>query len=432
MQVALTQLERPLGRKLSISLPPETYSVAISKRLADLSKSVSLNGFRPGKVPVSVIDQRFGAQVRSEVAQELVREALGNSIRQHELRLAVDPAVRFVNPPSLASFEFEAEFEVMPEIGPIDVGALQVTRVVSQIDDADIDRMIENLRLQRRTWKDVERAAGKGDLVAFEMAVTVDGERFPAEGHERAATVIGSGVVVPEVESALEGRSAGDQLEVAFSYPENHRDPKVAGKPAQAEIRIVHVQEAVLPEVDADFVRSFGIHDGEIDTFRREVRNNLEREMRGALSQRLRVEVINKLIAAYPTFELPLSMVESEARRLRAMAIQQAENQGAKLEQEPELDAFMGEARARVRGGLLLGEVARQNGLKLDQRRVREAIEVIASTYEDPSSVIKMYRDDRRLLAAVQERVMEEQVAEWIAERAQTTDEPRAFVDLLK
>jgi trigger factor len=432
MQVALTQLERPLGRKLSISLPPETYSVAISKRLADLSKSVSLNGFRPGKVPVSVIDQRFGAQVRSEVAQELVREALGNSIRQHELRLAVDPAVRFVNPPSLASFEFEAEFEVMPEIGPIDVGALQVTRVVSQIDDADIDRMIENLRLQRRTWKDVERAAGKGDLVAFEMAVTVDGERFPAEGHERAATVIGSGVVVPEVESALEGRSAGDQLEVAFSYPENHRDPKVAGKPAQAEIRIVHVQEAVLPEVDADFVRSFGIHDGEIDTFRREVRNNLEREMRGALSQRLRVEVINKLIAAYPTFELPLSMVESEARRLRAMAIQQAENQGAKLEQEPELDAFMREARARVRGGLLLGEVARQNGLKLDQRRVREAIEVIASTYEDPSSVIKMYRDDRRLLAAVQERVMEEQVAEWIAERAQTTDEPRAFVDLLK
>lgn len=432
MQVALTQLERPLGRKLSVSLPPETYSVAISKRLADLSKSVSLKGFRPGKVPANVIDQRFGAQVRSEVAQELVREALGSSIRQHELRLAVDPAVRFVNPPSLASFEFEAEFEVMPEIGTIDVNALQVSRVVSQIDEADIDRMIDNLRLQRRTWKDVERAAGKGDLVAFEMSVTVGGERFPAEGNERAATVIGTGVVVPEVESALEGRSAGDQLEVGFGYSESHRDPKVAGQQAQAEVRVVQVQEAVLPEVDADFVRSFGVYDGAIDTFRREVRNNLEREMRGALSQRLRVEVINKLIASYPAFELPSAMVDSEAQRLRAMAIQQAKNQGAALEQEPELAVFVSDARARVRGGLLMGEVAQQNGLKLEQRRVRDAIEVIASTYEDPSSVVKMYRDDQRLLAAVQERVMEEQVAEWVADRAQTTNEPRAFIDLLK
>lgn len=432
MQAALSQLERPLGRKLSISLPPEAYSVAISKRLSELSKSVSLKGFRPGKVPVSVIEQRFGAQVRSEVAQELVRDALGNSIQQHSLRLAVDPAVRFVNPPSLASFEFEAEFDVMPEIGTVDVANLQVTRVVSQIDDADIDRMIENLRLQRRTWRDVERAAGKGDLVAFEMAVTVDGERFPAEGVERAATVIGSGVVVPEVEAALEGRSAGDQFEASFSYPETHRDPKVAGKTAQAEVRVVQVQEPVLPEVDADFVRSFGVYDGEVDTFRREVRNNLEREMRGALSQRLRVEVINRLIAAYPDFDLPAAMVQSEAQRLRAMAIQQAKNQGAKLEQEPELDVFMNDARARVRGGLLMGEVAQQNSLKLDQRRVRDAIEVIASTYEDPGSVIKMYREDQRLMAAVQERVMEEQVAEWIADRAQTTDEPRAFVDLLK
>ncbi len=432
MQVALTQLERPLGRKLSISLPPESYSVALSKRLSELSKSVSLKGFRPGKVPASVIEQRFGAQVRSEVTEQLVRDALGNSIQQHALRLAADPSVRFVQPPSLASFEFEAEFEVMPEIGAVDVSTLQVTRVVSVIEDADIDRMIENLQLQRRAWNNVERAAGKGDLVGFEMAVTVDGERFPTEGFERAATVIGSAVVVPELEAALEGRNAGDLLEVSFVYPENHRDSKVAGKTAHAQVRVAQVQEPQLPAVDADFVRSFGIHDGEIDTFRREVRNNLEREMRGALSQRLRVEVINKMIAAHQDFALPESMVQAEAQRLRAMAIQQAKNQGAQIDQEPELDLFLNDARARVRGGLLMGEVAQQNGLKLDQRRVREAIETIASTYEDPASVIRMYREDQRLLAAVQERVMEEQVAEWVAERAQTTEEPRAFVDLLK
>jgi trigger factor len=432
MQVALTQLERPLGRKLSISLPPESYSVALSKRLSELSKSVSLKGFRPGKVPASVIEQRFGAQVRSEVTEQLVRNALASSIQQHALRLAADPSVRFVQPPSLASFEFEAEFEIMPEIGSIDVAALQVTRVVSVIEDADIDRMIENLQLQRRAWNTVERAAGKGDLVAFEMAVTVDGERYPTEGAERAATVLGSGVVVPEVESALEGRVAGDELEASFIYPETHRDPKVAGKSAHAQVRVVQVQEPQLPAVDAEFVRSFGIYDGEVATFRREVRNNLEREMRGALSQRLRVEVINKLIAAYPSFELPESLVQGEAQRLRAMAIQQAKNQGAQIDQEPPLDLFLNDARARVRGGLLIGEVAQQNGLKLDQRRVRDAIEIIASTYEDPASVVKMYREDQRLLASVQERVMEEQVADWVAERAQTTEEPRAFVDLLK
>ncbi|MCU0755930.1 MAG: trigger factor [Xanthomonadales bacterium] len=432
MQVALTQLERPLGRKLSISLPPESYSVALSRRLSELSKSVSLKGFRPGKVPASVIEQRFGAQVRSEVAEQLVRDALGNSIQQHALRLAVDPSVRFVQPPSLASFEFEAEFDVMPEVGLIDVSALQVTRIVSVIEDADIDRMIDNLRLQRRSWNNVERAGAKGDLVAFEMVVTVDGERYPAEGSERAATVLGSGVVVPEVESALEGRVAGDALEASFAYPESHRDPKVAGKTAQAEVRVVQVQEPQLPEVDADFVQSFGIVDGDIETFRREVRNNLEREMRGALSQRLRVEVINKLIAAHSSFELPESLVQAEAQRLRAMALQQAKNQGAQIDQEPAIELFMNDARARVRGGLLIGEVAQQNGLKLDQRRVRDAVETIASTYEDPASVVKMYREDQRLLAAVQERVMEEQVADWVAERAQTTEEPRAFVDLLK
>lgn len=432
MQVALTQLERPLGRKLSISLPPESFSVALSKRLSELSKSVSLKGFRPGKVPASVIEQRFGAQVRSEITEQLVRDALGNSIQQHSLRLAADPSVRFVQPPSLASFEFEAEFDVMPEIGTIDVAGLQITRPVSVIEDADIDRMIDNLRLQRRSWHNVDRAAVKGDLVGFEMVVTVDGERFPAEGVERAATVLGSGVVVPEVEGALEGRVGGDELEASFAYPESHRDPKVAGKTAQAQVRVIQVQEPQMPEVDADFVRSFGIFDGEIETFRREVRNNLEREMRGALSQRLRVEVINKLIAAHPDFELPESMVQAEAQRLRAMAIQQAKNQGATLEQEPALELFVNDARARVRGGLLMGEVAQQNALKLDQRRVRDAVEIIASTYEDPASVIKMYRDDQRLLAAVQERVMEEQVADWVADHAQTTDEPRAFVDLLK
>lgn len=431
MQVSLSQLERPLGRKFVVTLDPQQYAVAISSRLRDISKSAQIKGFRPGKVPPNIIEQRFGQQVRAEVANDLVRESLGQALGEHSLRPAAPPDVRFVKAPTLAEFEYEAEFDVMPELPSIDPAALSVTRVTSSIGDEDLDRMIETLRMQRRSFSDVERAAQAGDLVAFSMVVTIDGTRYPAEGEERSATVIGSKAVLPEIEAGLVGLSVGDNKTVSVNYPESINDPAVAGKTGEAAITIAKVQEPSLPEVDADFVRSFGVAAGDIDTFRNEVRGNLEREMRAALSTKLRVEVSERLVNAFPEFALPQSMVTGEAEALRANALQQARNQGQKIDVEPPLDGFMDSAKRRVRAGLLYSEIARVNELKLDQRRVREAIQSIASTYEDPIEIVKMYQNDKRLMGALADRVMEEQVAEWVAERAQTTEEAKPFSQLL-
>jgi trigger factor len=320
----------------------------------------------------------------------------------------------------------------MPEIGPIDVGALQVTRVVSQIDDADIDRMIENLRLQRRSWTLVNRPAQAGDAVDLETWSLIDGERLPAEGAERGVTMIGSGAMFAEIENALVGMSAGEEKALTVTFPADWRVPQLAGKQAEVHVKVEAISEPSLPEVDADFIRSFGVKSGEQPQFRAEIRTNLERELKGALMSRLRREVGEQLIAAYAHVEMPPRVVENEARSMLAQTVEQARRQGRQL--DPPADAwrdFLEPARKRITVALLVGEIARRNELSLDPRRLNETLRLIASTYEEPQQVIDLYRNDRQLMAGLQNRVMEEQVIDWIAERAVHTDKPLSFQEAI-
>ncbi len=430
MQVSLENTAN-LERRITVSLPAERFEGAVGKRLQEIGRNANIKGFRRGKVPAKVIEQRFGAQVRNEAYGDLIRESLGEAISQENLRVVGTPEVTPESTGEAGEIRYSATFEVLPEFGTIDPAQLKIVRATASISDADIDGMIETLRQQRRTWDAVERAAEPGDLVAVETFAATTGGRYPAEGADRGATVLGSNVMYPELESQLAGMSAGDEREVEITFPANWRVAELANQAAKVTLKVTKVSAPNLPVVDEDFVKSFGIKGGKVDQFRQEVRSNLERELKGNLMQRLRAEVAEKLVAAHADIELPPRLIQAEARQMAAAAEQQARQQGqpnAKFEADP----FLPAARNRVAAGLLVGEVARQNNLKLEPGRLNETLQLIASTYEDPSQVIELYRNDPNLMTSLRGRVMEEQVIDWIAERAEATEKSMSFAELMR
>ncbi len=418
-----------LERRMTFSLPAERLESQVGGRLREIAKGAKIKGFRPGKVPAKVIEQRFGQQVRAEVLDGLLRESFGTAVRENELQIAGNPKIEPATEGE--NLAYVATFEVVPDFGEIDVSTLKVIRHTAEVKDEDIDAMVENLRLQRLTWNPVERGAKEGDAVELETFSTVDGERLPAEGVERGATVIGSAAMFPAIESALVGLKAGEDKDAEVEFPAEWRVPQFAGKKVTVNVKATKVSEPVMPEVDADFIKSFGIKSGDAEQFRNDIRSNLQRELKGALMSRLRREVGEQLIATYASVEMPARLVENEARDMANNAAEQARRQGRKVD-VPAHEQFLDVARKRVLVGLLVGEVARRNELKLDPKRVNETLQLIASTYEEPQQVIDLYRQDQQLMQGLQGRVMEEQVIDWIAERAQHTEQAMSFSDAIR
>lgn len=431
MQVSVESLGT-LERRMTFSLPAERLESQVGGRLRDIARSTKMKGFRPGKVPAKVIEQRYGQQVRAEVLDGMLREGFSSAVRQESLQIAGNPRIEAAD--SQEDLAYVATFEVVPDFGDIDVGQLSVVRHTAEITDADLDAMVENLRMQRRTWSPVERAAQEGDAVEIATWSQAGDERVPAEGVERGASVIGSAGMLPAIEAGMAGLKAGEEAELNVEFPADWRVPQFAGRTVQVHLKATKVSEPVLPEVDAGFIKSFGIKSGDMDQFRADIRSNLERELKGALMTRLRREVGEQLIEKYSSVEMPPRLVENEAREMARQAVEQARRQGRQIGELP-ADAhltFVEPARKRVLVGLLVGEVARRNELKLDPKRVNETLKLIASTYEEPQQVVELYRNDAQLMAGLQNRVMEEQVIDWIAERAQHTEQPMSFSEAIR
>jgi trigger factor len=429
MQVSVESIGN-LERRMSFSLPADRLDTHIGGRLRELARTARIKGFRPGKVPTKVIEQRYGEQVRAEALDGLLRETFNSAVREQALQLAGSPRIEKTGDSEL---EFVATFEVVPDFGDIDVAALNVIRHTAEVTDADIDQMVENLRLQRRTFQTVERGAKDGDRVALETWSQAGDERLPAEGSEKGATLIGSGVMFGAIEQALIGLATGEEKTVAVDFPADWRVPQLAGRQVQVHVKVTEVSEPVLPEVDKDFIRSFGVKSGDPEQFRADIRANLERELKGALMTRLRREVGEQLIAAYSHVDMPPRLVENEARAMVQQAAEQAQRNGQQVQiPENAHEGFKDAARKRVLVGLLVGEVARRNQLRLDPKRLNETLRLIASTYEEPEQVIELYRNDPQLMNGLQSRVMEEQVIDWIAERAQHTEQALSFQEAIR
>jgi trigger factor len=426
MQVSVENVGK-LERKLTVKFPAERFESQVSERIAEMGRTVRLKGFRPGKVPTTVIKQRFGEQVRGEVLSDLIGSTLREAVEKENLRPIANPSIDTTGRPENGEIAYTATFEVMPEFPEIDVAALEITRPVAEVSDADIEKMIETLRQQRRSFDPVERASAEGDFVMFEYAAVAGDYRFPAEGLERAGSVLGSGTLFKALDEALTGRAAGEEFEADVAFPQDFRNEQLAGKTAKVSFKIVKVQEPKLPEVDAEFAKLFGIADGDLDSFRKEVRANLERELKATLMARLKSEVAEKIADAHAELDVPNLMVQSEARNLAAGSVPKGQQPPPQL-----IEAALPVARKRVIAGLLMGEVARKQELKIDRKRVAEQLAAIASTYEEPEKVIELYNGDPQLMSGLQNRVMEDQVAEWVAEHAKTTTQDLSFDEVMR
>jgi len=429
MQVSIENIGA-LERKLTVRVPADAYESQVRSRIAEAGRTVRLKGFRPGKVPVKVIEQRFGAQIRGEAMSELVRTSFQQAIDEQKLRPAVAPSIATSGTPVDGQIEYTATFEVLPDLGKVDVASLAISKPVASVADVDVDTMIETLRQQRRTWLPVERGAQNGDMALFEFSASGDGFVFPAEGRERVGTIIGSSAMSNGLEEHLVGHVTGDEFNADVAFPADFRIQALAGKQAKVSIKVVRVQEAKLPELDDAFLATFGITDGGIEKFRADVRANLERELKSMLGIRLKNEVVNKLIEAHPGIELPKGMVDAEARALAQQAEAQAQQQGRSFGADP--SAFVEAARRRVAAGMLIGELARQNEIRPDSRRVAETLATIASTYEEPQQVVELYQRDPQLMNGLQNRVLEDQVAEWVATKAKTSEQQLSFSEAMR
>jgi trigger factor len=424
MQVSVENVGN-LGRKLTVRIPAARLEDTIRNRVQEMGRSARLKGFRPGKVPTKVIEQRFGAQIRGEALSELISSTFQEAVSTEKLRPALQPSISTSGKPDNGEIEYVATFEVMPEIGPLDVSAIEITKQVASVEDADIDQMIETLRMQRRSWNPVERGAQKDDMVLFEFSAQAEDFRYPETGTDRVGTIVGSDALFKGLEDTLVGHKLDDEFEADLDFPQDFRIAGLAGKSAHASFKIVRVQEPKLPDLDDAFVATFGVSEGGLAKFREDVRANLERELSAALTARLKAAAVEKLVDAHADLELPQGLIENEARELARQSAGDKQPAGA---HEP----FLPSARRRVAGGVLLAEIARQNTIRIDSRRVADALQAIASTYEEPEQVVELYTRDPQLMNGLQSRVLEDQVIDWVAQNAKVSEQQLSFSDVMR
>ena len=421
-----------LERKLTIQLPGDDIQQKLAGRLKELGKQVRIKGFRPGRVPMSVVKQRYGKQARQEIISDAVQASIQQAIMDEKLRPAAMP--RLDSPPQdmdNGDVSFEVTIEVYPEIDTIDVAALNIARPEAEVTDADVDEMLKTLREQRRTWNEVERGAEEGDQVILDFAAEGEEGRVPEEDYTRLSIIIGDSGF-EDMDKLVTGLEAGAEKKKKLAFPEGFREAAIAGKKAKAEIKVVKVSEPELPEVDEEFIQGFGVEDGDIDSLKVEIRGNLERELKQATTTLLKNRLVDELVKSVPDLEVPQAVVREEAA---GMAAQILSSQGQEPDQELVAKLagnFMDQAEKRVRAGLMMGELAQQNSIRVDGARVREAIDTVASTYEEPAEVVQLYYGNQRLLQQVESSVLEEQVVDWVLENAKVTPKDMSFQDVIQ
>ena len=411
-----------LGRRLKVQVPAARVDDEVTSRLESMTRTVRLDGFRTGKVPLRVVKQKFGHQVRAEVIQQVLNSTLQEALAQENVRPAGDPSIEPIDSQPGEPFEYVATFEVFPEMsGPVNYG-FKVDRPVVDIQESDINEMLENLRKQRATWTTVERAAQPGDQVSIDFEGSIDGEPFAGNKAENMPLVLGSNSMVPGFEEQLNGVSAGDEKSIELTFPGNYPGTEVAGKTATFKVKVHAVSEMELPELNDDFARAFGINDGGMDALKNEITGNMQRELKGLISSSLKSQVFAGLLENNPV-EVPQQLVETESLELR----------GRKGSAAGDAVALRAEAERRVKLGVIVSEIVKQNQIQLDPERVREVVDSIAASYEKPEEVVQWYYGNQEMLSGVQSAVIEDQAVEWIMEHGgvDVTDNQMSFSELV-
>ncbi|MCK4107403.1 trigger factor [Acinetobacter radioresistens] len=426
-----------VARRLNVSVPTSRINEQFEARLKRTAKTVKINGFRQGKVPVNVVRREYGAGIYQEVVNDIIRDTVFEAIQQEKINAVGMPNIDKVENKDDA-LVYEATVEVYPEVEVKALDTLTVERKTSEIQDKDVDQMIENLQKQRQTWVETKGMAKKDMQVTFDFEGTIDGEKFEGGSATDFKLVLGSGRMIPGFEDGIIGMKKGEEKVIDVTFPEDYQAENLAGKAAQFKITVKQVEKAKLPELDAEFLQTFGVSEEEgIDKLKADVRKNMEREVRNGLRNQVKQAAFDALVEANEV-EVPSAMVAQEIDRQRQQMIQQFTQQfgGANAQTFDKSmlpdELFKEQAEKSVKLGVLVSKVLADAKLEVDPARVEAYIEDMASSYEDPTEVIEYFKNDKQQRAQIEAVVLEDQVVDYILAAAQVSDTEVSYEDLLK
>lgn len=428
MQVSI-EATGGLGRRMTVAVPAAQFEQEFTERLKRLSRTAKLAGFRPGRAPLKIVEAQYGGKLMDEVAQDLMRDSFYAALNQEGLKVAGGPAIEAKGPTRGQDMEYTAVFEVYPEVGRLDLKDVEVECASCTVTDADVDRTIEVMRKQRQTWRPVDGAAEDGYQLVIDFVGTIDGEVFDggsAKGHK---VVVSAGSLLPDFETGLKGAKPGAVLDIPVNFPHEYGAPALAGKSARFQVTVREVAEPVLPELDDAFAGMLGVEGG-VDSLRAEVKTNLEREAARRIRERVKREIFKHLRDANP-LDLPRSLVESEAMRLREGARAELANRGADTSSLPtDNGPFRERAAERVALGIILAELIRSRQLKAEPAQVRTRVEEMAADYDDPARFVEWYYGQAERVAEAESLVLEDQAVDILLGEVRVVDKPLRFEEL--
>ncbi len=429
MQVSV-ETTSGLERRLTVAVPAERLDSAVEQRLLEAQKNLRVDGFRPGKVPMREVKRRFAKAVRSEVLSDVMRDSFIKAVEEHKLEPAGMPRFEPTRNEPGKDLEFVAVFDVFPEIALASFSQVSVERPVAEVTEADLDNMIDNLRKQRASWEVVERAAEQGDRVNIDYEGFKGGEAFTGGSAKGQNLVLGSGSMIPGFEDGLVGAKAGDSKTLSLSFPEDYHAEELKGQAVEFKITVNKVEAQKLPEIDAEFMKAFGVEGGDLARFRVEVKKNMERELTNAVRAQIKGQVMDGLVNNH-SFDVPGALVGNEIQRMRQQMMQQFGG-GQQFDASilPD-DLFREQAERSVRLGLIVRQILEQNQLKADADKVRARIEEIAEQYEEPAEVVKWFYGNRQQLEQVEGAVLEEQVVELVLASASQSDKTMSYEEVV-
>ena len=426
-----------VSRRLKVSVPTSRVNEKFEARINRTAKTVKMNGFRPGKVPVNVVRREYGAGIYQEVVNDIIRDTVFEAIQQEKINAVGTPNIEKVENKDDALI-YEATVEVYPEVDVAGFDSLEIDRKKAEVKDADVDTMIENLQKQRQTWAETKGMAKNEMQVTFDFEGSIDGEKFDGGSAEDYTLVLGSGQMIPGFEDGIVGMKKGEEKVIDVTFPEDYQAENLAGKAAQFKITVKKVEKSKLPEIDKEFLEVFGLSEEDgIDKLKADVRKNMEREVKNGLRSQVKQAAFDALVAANE-IEVPASMVAQEIDRQRQQMVQQFTQQfgaqGAKAFDSSVLpdDLFKDQAERSVKLGVLISKVLQDAKLEVDQARVTAFIEDMASSYEDPAEVIEYFTTDKQQRAQIEAVVLEDQVVDHILQGAKVSETEVSYQELLK
>ncbi|MES1999357.1 MAG: trigger factor [Pseudomonadota bacterium] len=431
MQATVEQIST-LERRIHLAVPMQQIETEVTTRLKDIARNTKLDGFRRGKVPMSIVAKQYAGQIRQEVLGAAVEKTFSEAVRANQLKVAgyprIEPKTDAATPDAI---EFSATFEVYPEVTLGDISSAKITRSIVNVGNVDVDKTVEVLRKQRVEFNSADRAAVAGDLVTLDYTGTINGEVFDGGEAKGFRVVLGEGRTLKEFETALMDVKAGDRKSFDVTFPTDYHASELAGKTATFAVEVTDVSAPKLPEVNTEFAKSLGVADGDVQKMRAEIQGNLEREVQNRVNAKVKEQVMQVLLDA-TQIEVPKSLQDMEMQRLMESARNDMQARGMNVQDVPlSADIFGEQAKRRVSLGLILAEAVHANGLVAKPEQVRKLIEEFAQSYEDPQEVIKWHQQNPERMQEMESLALENNVVEWVLGKAQVEDQPVAFDELM-